>query len=77
MIVIAGNFTPVERTSYRLGFPAAGRWSEVLNTDAEIYGGGNRGNMGGVGTDPTPWHNQAQSAAVVIPPLAVVMFRQA
>ncbi|MFZ5710593.1 MAG: 1,4-alpha-glucan branching protein GlgB [Pseudomonadota bacterium] len=77
MIVIAGNFTPVERTSYRLGFPAAGRWSEVLNTDAEIYGGGNRGNMGGVGTDPTPWHNQAQSAAVVIPPLSVVMFRQA
>ena len=75
MVVVAANFTPVER-SYRLGFPAAGQWSEVLNTDASLYGGGNRGNAGGITTEPVNWHNQPQSAMVTLPPLAVVMFRQ-
>ncbi|MCA0272406.1 MAG: 1,4-alpha-glucan branching protein GlgB [Proteobacteria bacterium] len=77
MIVVAANFTPVERGAYRLGFPAPGVWEEVMNTDASVYGGGNRGNLGGVTTEAEGWHNQAQSAAVVLPPLSVVMFRQA
>ncbi len=70
------NLTPVERP-YRIGFPAAGKWEEILNTDAALYGGGNRGNLGGVKTDKTPWHGQVQSAVVTLPPLAAVYFRQA
>jgi 1,4-alpha-glucan branching enzyme len=77
MAVVAVNMTPVERAVYRLGFPAPGRWDEVLNTDAEIYGGGNRGNMGGIETEAVAWHDQAQSAYVVLPPLSVLVFRQA
>ncbi len=57
--------TPLER-SYRLGLPAAGTWREILNTDAAMYGGGNRGNLGGVTTERTPWHGQAQSALVYL-----------
>jgi 1,4-alpha-glucan branching enzyme len=76
MVVVVANFTPVERMAYRLGFPAAGHWAEIMNTDAGQYGGGNRGNAGGVNTEPTGWHNQAQSAMVVVPPLSVVVFRQ-
>jgi 1,4-alpha-glucan branching enzyme len=75
MVVVAANFTPVERR-YRLGFPAAGRWSEAMNTDAGAYGGGNRGNAGGIVTEPAGWHGQEQSAEVVLPALSVVMFRQ-
>ncbi|MCX7888197.1 MAG: 1,4-alpha-glucan branching protein GlgB [Rhodobacteraceae bacterium] len=75
MVVVAANFTPVER-QYRLGFPAPGRWREVMNTDAAIYGGGNRGNAGGIETEASAWHNQAQSAVVTLPALSVVMFRQ-
>ena len=75
MVVAAMNFTPVER-SYRLGFPAEGRWDEVLNTDAAIYGGGNRGNAGRVVTEDTPWHGQPHSALVTLPPLSTVIFRQ-
>jgi 1,4-alpha-glucan branching enzyme len=48
----------------------------VLNTDAAPYGGGNRGNMGGIRTEPTPWHGQRQSALVTLPPLSTVFFRQ-
>ncbi|MCE6952825.1 1,4-alpha-glucan branching protein GlgB [Cereibacter sphaeroides] len=75
MVVAALNMTPVERR-IRLGFPAAGAWQEVLNTDAEAYGGGNRGNMGGVITEAIGWHGQEQSALVTLPPLSTVIFRQ-
>ncbi len=76
MIVVALNMTPVERTGYRIGFPEAGRWSEILNSDAAQYGGGDRGNLGGIETQPTGWHNQANSAEITLPPLSVVVFRQ-
>ncbi|WP_136682725.1 1,4-alpha-glucan branching protein GlgB [Falsirhodobacter xinxiangensis] len=76
MIVVALNMTPVER-SYMLGFPAAGEWEEVLNTDAWHYGGMSRGNLGGVTTERKGWHGQEQSALVTLPPLSAVVFRQA
>jgi 1,4-alpha-glucan branching enzyme len=75
-VVVVSNFTPVERR-IRLGLPTAGTWNEVLNTDAALYGGANRGNMGGVKTEPTPSHAQAQSAMVTLPPLATLFFQQA
>jgi 1,4-alpha-glucan branching enzyme len=75
MVVVAVNMTPVER-SYRLGLPAGGKWVEVLNTDAGIYGGGNRGNLGGVKAESKTWHGRAQSALVTLPPLSAVYFKQ-
>ncbi len=71
-VVVAVNFTPVEQNAYRLGFPSAGTWREVLNTDAEAYGGGGRGNLGKIEARPTPSHGQAASADIVIPPLSAV-----
>ncbi len=71
MVVIA-NFTPVERPAYRIGLPQAGKWREVLNTDAEIYGGGNRGNMGVVAATIGESHGQPASADVTLPPLGTV-----
>jgi len=76
MVVVAVNMTPIERRM-RVGLPAAGHWDEVLNSDAAIYGGGNRGNLGGVDTEATPWHEQRQSALVTLPPLSAVFLRQA
>ena len=74
-VVAVVNMTPIDR-QYRLGLPQAGIWREILNTDAEVYGGGNRGNLGGVTTEVTPWHGQAQSALVNLAPLAVVYLQQ-
>ena len=71
--VVICNFTPVERAGWRCGLPAAGRWREALNTDAEAYGGGNRGNMGGVAAEPVAWHGQAQSARLTLPPLSALI----
>jgi 1,4-alpha-glucan branching enzyme len=69
------NMTPVER-SYRVGLPAGGTWTEILNTDAAVYGGANKGNAGGVASEPQGWHGQAQSALVTLPALSAVYLRQ-
>jgi len=66
------NLSPVPREGYRLGLPHGGRWREALNTDSELYGGSNVGNLGGVEAEPSPWHGQPWSAELVLPPLAVV-----
>jgi len=73
--VVICNFTPVERTGHRIGLPHPGHWSEVLNTDAGIYGGGDRGNLGGVVATDEPWHHQPASALFTIPPLSTLIFR--
>jgi 1,4-alpha-glucan branching enzyme len=66
------NLSPVPRERYRVGLPHGGRWREVLNTDSELYGGSNVGNLGGVEAGARPWQGQPYSAEVTLPPLAVV-----
>jgi 1,4-alpha-glucan branching enzyme len=66
------NLSPVPREGYRVGLPHGGRWSEVLNTDSEHYGGSNVGNYGGVEAEPSPWQGQPFSAELTLPPLGVV-----
>jgi 1,4-alpha-glucan branching enzyme len=70
--VCVANLTPVPRHGYRLGLPQGGRWREVLNTDAAVYGGGDVGNLGGVECEPMPWMGQSNSALITIPPLGVI-----
>lgn len=69
------NLTPVPRQKYRVGLPRPGKWREVLNSDAGIYGGSNMGNLGGVLADESKWHNQSFSAELTLPPLSVVAFQ--
>jgi 1,4-alpha-glucan branching enzyme len=69
------NLTPVPRWNYRVGLPHSGFWREVLNTDAEIYGGSNVGNYGGVTAEDNQVHNQPYSAVFILPPLSVVAFK--
>ncbi|WP_446664476.1 1,4-alpha-glucan branching protein GlgB [Flexivirga sp. B27] len=68
------NFSGVEVRDVRVGLPREGRWLEVLNTDAERYGGSNRGNLGGVEATNTPYNDQQFSALVTIPPLSAIWF---
>jgi 1,4-alpha-glucan branching enzyme len=66
------NLAPVPRENYRLGLPRSGRWHELVNTDSEVYGGANVGNLGGVAAGPIPWHSQPFSAEITLPPLGVL-----
>jgi 1,4-alpha-glucan branching enzyme len=75
MILVICNFTPVPRANYRIGAPRAGFWSEILNSDAAIYGGSNMGNIGGLEAVPVPLHGRRQSLTLVLPPLSVSYFK--
>ena len=67
------NFAAIPHEGYRLGLPAAGRWREVINTDAELYGGSGVGNMGIVeATDRHPAHGLPASALLRVPPLGAL-----
>lgn len=74
-IVFIVNATPVVRESYRVGVPGAGWYEEVLNTDAETYGGGNVGNFGGQYAEPIHWQGRDNSMLLRLPPLSVIGFK--
>jgi len=70
-IVALFNFTPVVRSAYRIGVPAGGRYAEIFNSDAAVYGGSNVGN----------WPQEAAATArmgmehsllLTLPPLAAI-----
>jgi 1,4-alpha-glucan branching enzyme len=68
------NFSPVVRKGYRVGVPAGGIYKEILNTDSELFGGGNLGNAGAVAAEPSPRHGFEWSLSLTLPPLAVLWF---
>lgn len=74
-LVVIANLTPVPRQQYRVGLPRAGKWRELLNSDAAAYGGSNMGNLGGVVAAERAWHGQPCSADFVLPPLSILVFR--
>jgi len=74
-LLIVANFTPIPRTNYRVGVPAAGHWDEILNGDAPLYGGSGQGNIGGVLTTPVAAHGHPQSLNLTLPPLALIALR--
>jgi 1,4-alpha-glucan branching enzyme len=75
VIVFAVNATPLVRDGYRLGVPGGGFYREIINTDAETYGGGNVGNMGGFEAEDFPWQGRTHSLMISLPPLATVAFK--
>jgi 1,4-alpha-glucan branching enzyme len=68
------NFAGMPHEDYRIGLPWGGDWTEVLNTDAEVYTGSGVGNLGGVTAGGDSCHGQPASAVVRVPPLATVWF---
>ena len=74
-LVCVCNLSPIPRSGFRLGLPAAGNYIEIVNTDAAIYGGTNMGNMGTVVAEDEPWHGLDHSAMLTLPPLGVVWLR--
>jgi 1,4-alpha-glucan branching enzyme len=74
VLACVANFAGAPHEGYRIGLPRPGFWREVLNTDAEGYGGSGVGNYGGVEAVEEPWHGQPYSATIAAPPLGTVWF---
>jgi 1,4-alpha-glucan branching enzyme len=66
------NCTPVPRHDYRVGVPLGGRWRELLNSDAAVFGGSGQGNLGSVVADDAPCHGRPASLRLTLPPLAAM-----
>jgi 1,4-alpha-glucan branching enzyme len=66
------NFSGTPHRGYRVGLPRAGRWRELINTDAAVYGGSGVGNMGHVTAVSEPYHGMPASAEITIPPLGAL-----
>ncbi len=72
-VVVACNFTPVPRHNYVIGVPQGGRWVELLNSDAPIYGGSGMGNLGAVEAAPVGAHGRSRSLTLTLPPLSILV----
>lgn len=73
-VAVVSNFAPMPREGYVLPLPRPGRWREILNTDAAIYGGSGKGNLGGVVARSEASRGKPASAHLLLPPLATVWF---
>ena len=75
-VVVVATLSETTWWGYRVGFPSAGRWTEVFNSD--VYDNWVNplvaGNAGGVEADGPGMHGLASSASIVIPANGVVVF---
>lgn len=74
-LVFVFNFTPVPRPGYRLGLPAAGDWTVLLNSDAPEFAGSGAGPTPGapIAAAAPASHGRPASALLDLPPLGVLV----
>jgi 1,4-alpha-glucan branching enzyme len=76
-VIVAVNFTPIPRHAYVIGVPEAGPYVELLNSDADVYGGSNLGNAGVIESAPEPAHGRPHRLTLTLPPLACLILKKA
>jgi 1,4-alpha-glucan branching enzyme len=70
--ICISNFTPVTRYDYRIGVATRDPLKEIINTDAEKYGGSGTGN-GVIRPSEQAHYGKPFSACLTIPPLATLI----
>ncbi|MDO5874590.1 MULTISPECIES: 1,4-alpha-glucan branching enzyme [Paenarthrobacter] len=73
-VVCAVNFSGAPHQDYVLGVPSAGEWTEVVNTDAESYGGSGVVNNGVLEATTPGADGQPAALKVTLPPLGASWF---
>lgn len=74
-LLIVGHYTPVPKYGYTLGVPKPGFWKEVINSNAEYYGGDGLGNMGGLESEEISWDGQPHSLKATLPGNSTLIFK--
>jgi 1,4-alpha-glucan branching enzyme len=74
-LIIVCNFTPVVRENYRIGLPKKGKLTQIFNSDETQYGGSGVTNAKAIKIDAEPWNGRDFSAALILPPLGVTVFK--
>jgi 1,4-alpha-glucan branching enzyme len=74
-VIVVCNFTQIVRENYRIGLPMKGKLTEILNSDAKIYGGSGIMNSGKLVIDSAPYDGRDYSIELQLPPLSVIVFK--
>jgi 1,4-alpha-glucan branching enzyme len=72
---IVASFNNSNFYDYHIGFPQGGRWYEIFNSQASVYGGNGEGNAGVVDTSPVAKDGYDNSAWITIPQMGLLVFR--
>ncbi|QHE86637.1 1,4-alpha-glucan branching protein GlgB [Hydrogenophaga sp. BPS33] len=73
VVLVICNFSAQARPGLRMGTPFAIEWHELLNSDANAYGGSGAGNFGGAQAQPVACGGMPASLLLTAPPLATVL----
>ncbi len=74
-VVVVFNFTPVPRQASPVGVPHGGLWTEILNSDGEVYGGTGVGNSGRAVAEEGSCQGRPYSLLLSLPPLGALFFK--
>ena len=74
--ICVSNLTPVVRHSYKLGVPLAGEYREMLNTDAQDFGGSGLVNDTALVSRPEQAHGRPHLLELTLPPLATLILNR-
>ena len=74
-IVIVCNFTPVVRENHLIGVHKPGHLVEILNSDADKYGGSGVSNPKKIKISKKPWDFKSNSATITLAPLGISFFK--
>nr|WP_135556959.1 1,4-alpha-glucan branching protein GlgB [Paenibacillus cymbidii] len=75
-LVVLCNFSPDAYHDYRIGVPAKGTYRELLNSDAERFGGSGVTNPLPLEAEAVAWHGRPHSIAMSVPPLGIAMLKR-
>ena len=73
-VIAVCNFAPVLRPDYKFGVPRAGQYAELINSDAEEFGGTGQHNAP-VRAKKQPMHGFDYSISLRVPPMSAVILR--
>jgi 1,4-alpha-glucan branching enzyme len=75
-LVFICNFTPMPRHGYRVGVPYAGEYYELINSDANSYGGSGLENKQPMPSGQMFWQSCPHSILLTLPPLATIILKR-
>ena len=68
------NFAPVEHEKFRIGVPFAGKYKEILNSDAKQFGGSGMVNPRVKMSKKEEWDTRKNSIAINLAPMSTAVF---
>jgi 1,4-alpha-glucan branching enzyme len=74
-ILVVGHYTPINRYGYTIGVPYPGYWKEIINSNANHYGGDGTGNLGGVESEKIAWDGHHHSLKLTLPANSTSVFK--